>query len=113
VLALPVVVLLLLLVLQVGLVARSQVLVVDAAREGARAAAVGEPNATVTRAARSTPGLDPRRLSVAVDGGEGGDLVRVTVTYRAATDVALIGPMLGDRTLTATVAMRREGAPDP
>ncbi len=40
VLVLPVVVLALLLVIQVGLIARAQVLVVNAAREGARAAAV-------------------------------------------------------------------------
>ena len=113
VLVLPVVVMLLLLVLQVGLIARSQVLVVDAAREGARAAAVGGSLSDVARAARQTPGLDPTRVSVSVDGGGPGTIVRVTVRYRAPTDVALVGAVLGDRELTATVAMRREGAGSP
>ena len=110
VLVLPVVMVALLMVLQVGLVVRSQVLVVGAAREGARAAAVGASPGEVLELVRSTPGLDPSRVSVEVaDEGAGtGGVVRVTVTYRAPTDVALVGELVADRTLTATVAMRRE-----
>lgn len=113
VLVLPVVVLALLLVIQVGLVARAQVVVVNAAREGARAAAVGGPGAAGP-AARQPPGLRPERVSVdtATEPGASGDLIRVTVRYRAPTDVALVGPLLGDPTLTATVTMRSED-PDP
>ena len=44
-LVLPVVILALLLVIQMGLIARAQILVVNAAREGARAAAVDGPAA--------------------------------------------------------------------
>ena len=107
VLALPVVVLSLLLLVQVALVVRAQILVVDAAREGARAAAVG---ASAVTAARSTPGLRSDRL--AVDVTRAGPTVRVTVRYRAPTDVALVGVLVGDPLLTATVAMRVED-PDP
>lgn len=111
---LPVVVLVLLLVLQVGVVVRAQILVVDAAREGARAAAVGASPAAVRAAAASTPGLEPNRLAVTTEGSGGppGSTVTVTVRYRAPTDLALVGPLLPDRVLVATVAMRLE-QPDP
>ncbi|WP_426571003.1 TadE family protein [Aquihabitans sp. McL0605] len=111
VLCLPVIVLALLLVIQIGLVARAHVLVVDAARQGARAAAVSGPDAAAP-AARSTPGLDPSRMDVQVSTepapGVDGEVVRVHVRYRAATDVPLAGALLGDPTLTAEVAMLRE-----
>lgn len=106
VLALPVVVVALLLVLQVALVGRSKLLVTDAAREGARAAAVGANPSEVTATVARTPGLDPHRVEVEVDGA-GGE-VRVTVRYRSPTDVALIGPLVGDPVLHASVTMRRE-----
>jgi len=111
VLALPVIVLVLLLVIQVGLIARDQVLVVDAAREGARAAAVGGPGAA-GGAARSTPGLRPERTTVqastVASGRDGAQDVRVVVRYRAPTEVPIVGLLIGDPTLTATVAMRVE-----
>lgn len=105
--ALPVIVVALLLVLQVALVARSQILVVNAARSGARAAAVGEDAAG---AAATTPGLDPGRMAVQTSGGSApGAMVTVTVRYRAATDVPLVGGLLGEPSLEASVAMRVEG----
>ena len=110
VLALPVVVLALLLVIQVGLIARDQVLVVDAARQGARAAAV-EGLSAAAPAARSTPGLRPDRIGV--DTAEIGDDVEVTVRYRVPTDVPIVGLLVGDPVLTATVTMRREQVDDP
>jgi Flp pilus assembly protein TadG len=113
VLVLPVVVLALLLVIQVGLVARAQVLVVAAAREGARAAAVDGPDAP-RAAAAATPGLSADRMSVAAstERGGSGSLVRVEVRYRVATEVPLVGPLVGEPTLTAAVAMRAEEAPE-
>lgn len=105
-LALPVVIVVLLLVVQVALVARSQILVVHAAREGARAAAVEHSVAAARRAAAATPGLGRDRMQVTMV--DRGDDVSVTVGYRAPTDVALVGPLVGERTLTATVVMRRE-----
>lgn len=110
-LALPVLVLALLLVVQVALVARSQILVVHAAREGARAAAVDGRPAAAERAARATPGLRPARLLVSASARrETGSTVRVTVRYRAPTDVPLVGALLGEPQLEASVAMRVEGS---
>jgi len=106
-LALPVVVVALLLVIQVALVARSQILVVNAARSGARAAAVGE---SAEAAAAGSPGLDGGRLAVSVAGGGGpGAMVTVTVRYRSPTDVPLVGGLLGEPTVQASVTMRVEG----
>lgn len=109
VLVLPVVVLALLLVIQVGLIARAQVLVVNAAREGARAAAVEGADAARTAAARA-PGIDDDRLVVSTESvaGQTGDLVRVITRYRVRTDVPLVGRLVGDPVLTAEVAMRVE-----
>ena len=58
-LVLPLVVMVLLLVVQVGLVVRDQVLVVHAAREAARAAAVGD-STTRCAAPRPAPGPSTR-----------------------------------------------------
>jgi hypothetical protein len=109
VLVLPVVVLALLLVLQVALVARARVLVVDAAREGARAAAVDGTGAAASQAALRTPGLRAERTSVdAAVGPPGGD-ARVTVRYRVPTDVPIVGALLSDPVVAETVVMRVEG----
>ncbi len=103
---LPAVVLLLLAVIQVAVVARSQILVVDAARAGARAAAVRAGAADA--AARRTPGLRSDRLALTESsGGQGGD-VEVRVRYRAPTDVPLVGALFGEPTLVATVTMAVE-----
>jgi hypothetical protein len=105
-LMLPVVVLVLLAVVQVAVVARSQILVVDAARAGARAAAVRAGAAP--GAARATPGLRPDRLQLTESSaGPGGDVV-VHVRYRAPTDVPLVGALFGEPVLEATVAMAVE-----
>lgn len=104
-LVLPVVILVLLAVVQVAVVARSQILVVDAARAGARAAAVRSGAAPA--AARRTPGLDEERLEVAESSDPGGD-VAVLVRYRAPTDVPLVGALFGEPTLQATVTMAVE-----
>jgi hypothetical protein len=101
-LALPLVALLLLAVVQVGLVVRDQVLATHAAREAARAAAVGSPPRA---AALAGSGLRGDRLTVDVGRGE---LVRVAVRYRAPTDLPLIGPLVPDLTLRAKAAMRSE-----
>lgn len=117
-LALPVVVLVLLAVIQVALVAQSQILVTHAAREAARQIAVDSDRSRAVEVARATPGLEPQRVSVEVGPrGEVGSTVAVTVTYRAPTDVPLVGALFGEPDLQATVAMRVEtgatDAPDP
>lgn len=108
-LVLPVVLMLVLLVVQLGLVVRDQIMVVNAAREGARAAIVEPSTAAAAQAVFATTRLDPSRTGVSLtSGGSAPPLVTVTVTYRSTTEVPLIGAMLGDVTLTESTTMRRE-----
>jgi TadE-like protein len=102
-LCLPVVAVALLLVVQVGLVAHDQVLVVHAAREAARAAAVGSPSPALD-------GLDPARADVDID-RSGDGRVRVRVRYRSATDVPIVGPLVPDAVVVAETTMRDERQP--
>ncbi len=108
-LALPFILLLLMLVVQVGLIVRAQLLVTHAAREGARAAAVDA--ASADGAARSATTLDASRMRVDVDGRGGpGSRVTVTVRYDLATDVPVVGVLVPDVTLSAQATMRVETA---
>ena len=109
-LVLPVLALLALLMLQVALVARDQVLVTHAAREAARAAAVdAAPDAARAAAAASSIALDRRRLSVEVRGrGAPGSRLTAVVRYRCATDVPIVGPLVPDVPLSARAIMRTE-----
>ena len=110
-LVLPLLVLLLLAVVQVTLIARDQVLVVHAAREAAREAAVDPRPAAAQEAARRAAGsgLKPERLGTETRHVGGAPVtVMVTVAYRAPTDVPLIGPLLPDVEVRAKAAMRRE-----
>lgn len=101
--ALPFVLAVALLVVQVGLVVRAQVLVVHAAREAARAAAVGEPPPP-------PDGLAPARtdLAVVATGADPGDRVTATVRYRVESDLPLVGPLLPDVVVRGAATMRVE-----
>lgn len=111
-LLLPVVVLLLLAVLQVGLLARDVVLVTHASREAARAAATDPDPGAARLAATTSSGIAADRLDVIVTGrGAAGSRVRVEITYRAETRVPLIGSLVGDRTIRSTTTMRVESPP--
>jgi Flp pilus assembly protein TadG len=104
-LALPVVVVLLLGMLQVALVGRDQLAVELAAREAARAAAVSaEPVAAARLAADRVTALRPLSVAVSVSAST----VSVTVRHRSATDVAMIGRLIGDVDLGATATMALE-----
>ena len=105
-LVLPLVLAITLLVVQVGLVVRDQQLVLNAAREGARSAATDPVAAAARQAAVNSGDLDAGRLDVVL--ASDAATVTVTVTYRSATDVPLVGPLLGDVTLTESVTMHRE-----
>ena len=105
-LGLPLVFLVLLAVVQVVLVARDQLAVLHAAREGARAEAVEPGGGAGEGAARQALGLDPARASIDVSGGAG--RVHVTVRYQSPTDVPLVGMLLADVTVSATATMRAE-----
>lgn len=110
-LLLPVVLLLVLAVLQVGLVARDVVLVAHASREAARAAAVDSAPGAPRDAAIRSSGLPAERVVVRVTGrGPAGSRVRASVTYRAPTTVPLVGALLGDRSITSSATMRVEGS---
>jgi hypothetical protein len=104
-LALPLVALLLLAVVQVGLVVRDQVLTVHAAREAARAAAVDSDPGRARAAALAGSGLPGGRLVVELRRGTSAE---VTVRYRSATDLPLVGPLLPDIVLRAKATMRSE-----
>lgn len=110
VLVLPVVVMAMLAVVQIGLVAHQYLVVWHAARESARAAAVAPDQQTARTAALAAgTALDPARLTVALEGGTStGELITSSLTYRAATDVPVVGRLVGDVTLRAEVTMRVE-----
>lgn len=99
-LLMPVWILLILAVVQVGLVARAEVETVQAAREAARAAAAGDDTSIV--AGRLPPGR------TVVERRDIGPLVSVRVRYRQATEVAIVGALVGDVVHDVTVTMRRE-----
>ena len=105
-LLLPIIALAVLAVIQIGLVVHARVMVTHAAREGVRAAAVGDDDAGVREAVIASGGLAPSRVAVTVAGSA--DHVTVTVRYDAPTNVPLIGPMLDDVELVADATLRRE-----
>ena len=101
----PLVLLLLLALVQAALVLRDDLALVNAAREAARAASVDpEPGRAERAAAAVLPGATVRsgpRPTV-------GELVRVRVSYRSATTLPLVGPLLPDPVLVASAVMRVE-----
>lgn len=110
-LALPLVALLLLGLVQITLVARDQLLVVHAAREGAREAAVNRSGgaARAEAAAARGSGLKEEQLEVETSHiGGGSNMVLVRVKYRSQTDLPLVGPLLPDVEMRAKAAMRSE-----
>jgi hypothetical protein len=108
-LVLPLIALVLAALVQAVVVARDQLLVVHAAREAARAAAVDPaPGAALDAAELSGP-LDPRRLDVDVSGrGPPGSRVRAVVRYRQPTHLPIVGGLIGDVTLRGEATMRVE-----
>ncbi len=107
---LPVVVVFALAVVQVALVGRDQLLVWHAAREAGRQASVQADGVNAQRAAvAAAPGLKADRLEVRLSGGSvTGELVTVSLEYRSATDVPIVGAFIDDRQLTADVVFRVE-----
>jgi len=102
--ALPLVVIAMLAIAQVGVTVRNEVAVELAAREGARAAAVSaQSGGAASSAARRAVDL-PMDVSVTV----GATTVSVTVTYVDPTDIAIIGPAIGPITQSATATMALE-----
>ena len=103
----PIILIGILLVLQLALVGRDQLLLSHATREAARAAVVdARAGAAREGALAATTGLDPDRLHIGAD--RIGERVRVTVRYRSRTALPLVGPLIPDPVLTATVTMLSE-----
>lgn len=100
-LALPLVCLMLLGVLQVALVVRSQLAVQAAARNGARAAAAAATPDAAAAAAHASTSIRPLEVDVAVSARR----VTVTVRYTEPTDVPLVGWLLPTVRLRAAVTM--------
>lgn len=110
-LSLPLVVLVLAAVVQVGLVVRDQVLVVHAAREVARELAVDEGADKAGKPAHiaheATGGaLDAARLTVEVDHRD--DRVRARVGYRAPIRLPLVKNFVPDVVIAANAEVRSE-----
>jgi Flp pilus assembly protein TadG len=100
-----------LLMLQVGLVARDQILVTQAAREGARAAAVDPSPESAVAAARSASGLEEGRLMVEVGARpDARGMVEVSTTYRSKVVFPGTGRSIIEPTLNAKASMRVEGS---
>ncbi len=110
-LLLPVLFLVLLAAVQVGLLARDQLLLTHAARAGAREAAVSVDDERVRQVTlEAAPGLDPARVDVGVvrEGAQGAP-VTVDVRYRAVTAGPLAGWLVPEVVdLRATASMRQE-----
>jgi Flp pilus assembly protein TadG len=103
-LALPLVCLLLFGIVQVAVIGRDQLAVQLAAREAARAAAVSTDPEAGTTAARRAVTLQPLLVAI-IDNGA---TVTATVRFTDHTDVPLIGALLPDIVLSATVTMAVE-----
>lgn len=110
VLVLPVLLLAVLVVVQVGLVVRDSLVVQDLAREAARAAAVEPRQVVVDQVIRQgSARLDPQRTLVSLDRGvDSGQFVTATVGYESPTSVPIVGLLIGDVYLSAAVTMRVE-----
>lgn len=102
---LPLVVMAMLALIQVGLLVRDHLAVVHAAREAARAASVEpDPAHAIAAAHRTLPHAD-------VDVGPRprvGGAITVEVRYRSVTDVPLVGRLFPDPELHARAVMRVE-----
>jgi Flp pilus assembly protein TadG len=103
-LALPVLLIIVLGIVQVGVAIRNELAVELAAREGARAAVVSsDPSGAAGRAARRSV-----RMPIKVSTWTTSHAVAVTVTYTDPTDVPIIGRFLGPSTHRATATMATE-----
>lgn len=108
-LVLPLVVLVLLALVQAGLVVRDQILVVHAAREAVRQAAVDPSTDAARQAALAGSSLPADRLTVAVEGrGAPGSKVTVRVSLGGVTRLPLVGEAVAGVTLRAHATMRVE-----
>ncbi len=108
-LCLPIVVIILAVLVQVGVIAVDHVKVWHAAREGARVAAVDPDEGSIERAAESA-GLRPIDLTVEPADlyRRQGERVTVAVSYSPSTRIPVIGTLFEGLELDAEATMRLE-----
>lgn len=110
-LVLPLLLVMSLAIVQIGLLVKDQILVSEAARAGAREAAVSADDEQVRQAAiAAAVGLDETRLEVTVarEGGAG-SAATVTVMYDAPVELPLVTWLFpGSVDLNGTAVMRQE-----
>lgn len=104
----PLLMLMALLLVQLALTARDQIMVVHSAREAARAVAVSSESTAARPAALAASRLDPQRLRVRVDERPGTGNVSVRLDYRSPVRVAPFGIVLDDLVLSGEAVMRSE-----
>jgi len=112
-LLLPILLLVLLALVQVGVLARDSLVLTQASRAGAREAAVQPSADAVERAVRGAASiLDTERLSVNVAwGGTRGSPVTVSIAYEAPVASLLAGWLLpASVSLSSSATMRQEFA---
>ena len=102
----PLLMLMALLLVQLALTARDQIMVIHSAREAARAVAVSSESSVARPAALAASRLDPQRLRVRVDERPGN--VSVRLDYRSPVRVAPFGVVLDDLLLSGEAVMRSE-----
>lgn len=110
-LLLPILFLVLLAAVQVGMLARGQLLLTQAARAGAREAAVTLDEARIREVAvGAAPGLDPARVELGIQReGSQGSVVTVSAAYRSVVAAPLAGWLLPPTIdMTASASMRQE-----
>lgn len=97
-------------VAQVGLVVAQQLAVAHAAREGARTAAIANDDAQARADALAAGDLDPGSATITIEPAvrAAGDLVTVTVSYRATIMPVVSRFVPSVITLSAHAAMRTE-----
>lgn len=105
-LLLPVAVVALLVIAQIGLVARARGMLTHATREGARVAAVGGSDAEVTDAVIDASSFNRARLSVSVL--RESSVVTVLVVYVMQTNVSVVGALIGDPKMSSIATMYLE-----
>jgi hypothetical protein len=110
-LLLPILLILVLAVIQVGVLARDRLLLAQASRAGAREAAIVESESAARDSAiRAAPGLDPSRLRFSIlRTGLRGSPVTVSLSYDVPVAAVLAGWLLPPIvTLDATATWRQE-----
>ena len=114
-LVLPLVLMMVLALLQVGLLAKDSLVVVQAAREGAREAAVTSDDARIREAALRGGGeLASERTEVHVERAGGmGDPVTVRVRYRAPMVVPFVEWLFPDEVVVGSAATMRQETDGP